>query len=803
MVEQSRFFIASSGELEEERRKLELLIYRNNFKAVVWEDIDHSITKEKFQDRINQEHLNSSDVVIFMIKSRLGMFTYEEFEEAYKNLGKTIKKIYVYFFSVSSNDIKPDEFTKIRELKNFLQKEGKFPQNIENFQELENHFLNQKKHFSSDAKNITEQEHSIKPFNVPFSSKGDKVIGIEDKIQEVHIALEEKNKTAIGQVASFQGMGGLGKTQLAVEYAHKYKDSYDGVVWLTIDQDVDEQLVELAEKSQWVHKNIELSMKREMLKERYDSLENILFIFDNVENQEEIKKYLPKSTNNKFLITSRNAIQGFNEIELRNLDETNSIELLKKESNKEIEGKELPSVKLIVKELDGLPLALEMAGAYVGYWDCTWAEYYKLFLEKGISFLEESHINSFTKHENNIAKSLLLNDKLLKENSLLKEIMYLFAWSAKTPMSENLMTSLLEVQESDLLQALRIGVKLKFIKKSEDGYTLHRLVKEVYKAKEPLSVDFANKISTNLTNYMKNIKDEFTELKNLEKASFHAKTWAEQIEDKCIKSTLLNYSLYINFHKAEHESALAILNDLLIEFKDEGSSEIYAELLNNKGYFLLGLENPKEAKEYFQKSYEMRKYIYSNKDNSDMALSFNNMGIVLSGLGRFPEAREYQEKAFEMQKRLYVNENHQDIARSLNNLGCIFQNIGDLVEAKNYYAKAFYMNKKLYGNEDHPSIASILLNLGNIRGDINYLKESYDMQERLFGKNNQNTVIFFLNYLILLRENPMMKVKVKRMAEEFKKVVFKKELKLKLDNFLNATDTVGRGNSIRKKKRRK
>ena len=55
----NRIFIASSGDLVEERKELEITISRADFKPVVWENIDHSITEEKFQDRINKNNLHT------------------------------------------------------------------------------------------------------------------------------------------------------------------------------------------------------------------------------------------------------------------------------------------------------------------------------------------------------------------------------------------------------------------------------------------------------------------------------------------------------------------------------------------------------------------------------------------------------------------------------------------------------------------------------------------------------------------------------------------------------------------------
>lgn len=144
-----RIFIASSSELNEERDKLELLLYREDFKPVKWENIDHSITTDRFQSRINEAYLLTSDIVIFMIKSRLGEYTFEEFEESYKNLGLKIDKIYIYFFDIDKNLIHKKELRKIMDLEDFLEEEGKLYHKVKDFRDLENHFLKQIKHLQS------------------------------------------------------------------------------------------------------------------------------------------------------------------------------------------------------------------------------------------------------------------------------------------------------------------------------------------------------------------------------------------------------------------------------------------------------------------------------------------------------------------------------------------------------------------------------------------------------------------------------------------------------------------------------
>lgn len=159
-----RIFIASSNDLAPERKDLELLLHREKFDPIVWENIDHSITQEKFQDKINNDHLTTSDIVVFMVKSKLGQYTFQEFQEAYKELGKKIEKIYVYFFKESRDNIERKELKKILDLQDFLENEGKLYQEVKDFAALENHFLKQIKFFNN------EQNDNIAPIIDSFET---------------------------------------------------------------------------------------------------------------------------------------------------------------------------------------------------------------------------------------------------------------------------------------------------------------------------------------------------------------------------------------------------------------------------------------------------------------------------------------------------------------------------------------------------------------------------------------------------------------------------------------------------------
>ena len=774
-------------------------------------DIENSAFCVLFEDEYKSLYSNGDNSPIFKLKNILdnktvvfiGFSLNDRYVKQYifefmKNIFNGLRDKKHFIITTNSDDfseynIKNITLGSYSELPTFLSKLAE----IKASKEKTNQFINHTKPYEQPSESVKTKEKL--PFNVPFESKGVNAIGIEKKLEEVHEILTNSIKTSIGQSASFQGMGGLGKTQLAVEYAHKYREQYQGIVWLTIDLNIDEQLLELAEKCFWVDKNINAEVKLSIAKERYNNLTNTLFIFDNVDNIDKVEEYFINSNDNKILITSRNSIQGFQSIPLNTLDEENSLKLLVAESKREIQESELVHAKELCTLLEGLPLALEMAGAFVGHLKCSWEHYLKSFKSKGISFLEKSRIRGYTQHETNIANTLSLSDNLLKGNPELRDIIYLLAWGADEAIDEKLISIELGIDDIDLIEPIHIALNLKFLKKSEEGYTLHRLVKKVWREQEELNTAFAEKVSQNLSSYMKNIKDEFLELRELDKASIQAKTWATQIQDKYLKAMLINYSAYLNYYRGEYSIALDEINSVYNLFENEKDSEEYAELLNSKGAILNALGDSKEAKPYYEKALEMRKMLYPASDHPDTASSLNNVGFVLDALGDSKEAKPYYEKALKMSKRLYPESDHPKTASYINNVGFVLNALGDSKEAKPYFEEALKMRKRLYPESDHPDIANSLNNVGLLTNNIEYLEQAYKMREKLYGKNNKDTVSSLCSYAWKLCLNPLKKNQGIALLKEFKKELSDTEFLNKVDKVLKKFDSkIGRTKTKRK-----
>jgi calcineurin-like phosphoesterase family protein len=263
-------------------------------------------------------------------------------------------------------------------------------------------------------------------FSVPYRAKGDQVIGRADALLKVREQLEKGRPTAIGQTAAFVGLGGLGKTQLAVEYAHTYRDHYPGgVYWFNADEDLDAQLARLAVAARWVSPQSESRFMLEIAGQQIRNRSSCLLVFDNVEDPKAIEALLPEfSATPHVLITSRVSQVGFDPVPIDRLGVEQSLELLCSESGRRLDDSiDREAVIRIATQLEGLPLALELAGAYLRRSrGVSWTSYADLLDSEGIKArgFRDSPLASFTKHDANLYATLHIHESILEGLPLLR-----------------------------------------------------------------------------------------------------------------------------------------------------------------------------------------------------------------------------------------------------------------------------------------------------------------------------------------------------------------------------------------------
>lgn len=659
-------------------------------------------------------------------------------------------------------------------------------------------------------RNKTESQFSLdnKPFFLKMSPKRDALIGRKQSLNTLRSSLMEDASCSIGQVASFQAIGGIGKTQLVVDYAYKYRDEYSGgVIFLEADQDMDSQLIKLAEDSKWAPASTESNDKKEIALHQLKTRNEILLILDNVESLEDIKKYLPDSDNNgHIIITSRNNIPGFPNVEIKLLDESESCELILKNARMRypLDSNEIKAINKIIEYLAGLPLALELAGSYIENRALSLSDYLLIFennMEKALP-ANTSHLNT-THHSGNIFNTLNISEKGFEN----KEVLDLLTISGNAPMSKELITALLDCDPVDIIEPLSLGTKLKLLEKdNNDNFRIHRLLKDVRQGNKTrdLKPFFVN-ILPRINKWTYTNRVDYLERQKLVKNSEHLSTWLNYTQKHSLRNRFIRFALaIISVENQKFESAKKYLLQLLeeletLEIKDELLSSVYVELggfFDIKGEFLTsvfyckkGLKlrkglfgrysehtgevynnlshayvksgNPNHIKKaliYQKIALKIQKKLFGD-NHADTATSYNNLGSLLELYGDQEDVSkglEYKKKSLEISKQL-LGDNHPDTATSYNNVGHTLERMGDpesLLKGFNYKVKALEIRINILG-ENHPHTANSFNNVGlsllenkdpqKIQKGFMYLQKALKISKLLFGENHPDTATSYDN----------------------------------------------------------
>ncbi|MFE6228470.1 FxSxx-COOH system tetratricopeptide repeat protein [Microtetraspora glauca] len=217
--------------------------------------------------------------------------------------------------------------------------------------------------------------------NVPPNNPN--FVGREDLLAQIREQLLTGDTSAV-LPHTLHGMGGVGKSQIAIEYVYRYASDYDVVWWIPSEQPtmILTALTELAQRmglNVGDEANRAVPAVREALR-RGEPYDRWLLVFDNAENVEAVRPYFPTGGTGKILITSRNQ-------EWDRVARTLSVDVFTREESKALlrrRARDLSDADAdrLAEALGDLPLAIEQAAAWQAVTGMTVPDYLRLINEK-------------------------------------------------------------------------------------------------------------------------------------------------------------------------------------------------------------------------------------------------------------------------------------------------------------------------------------------------------------------------------------------------------------------------------------
>jgi tetratricopeptide (TPR) repeat protein len=579
-----------------------------------------------------------------------------------------------------------------------------------------------------------------------FPRRNRSFTGRDDILARIHRALQGGGAVAVTQpqesaqarqdpeTAAVTGLGGIGKTQAAVEYCHRHAAGYRLVWWVNADSPatLTEDFQGLAERLRLPE--AEAQDQKKMLAAVRRHLEGSggwLLVFDNADRHDDILPYLPQRGSGAVLITSRD--RGWPHGTARRLD----LDLWSRaEATGYLArrlGRDDPGYGDLAAFLGDLPLAIEQAAAFMDATGRDAAGY--LALSENVKARMLAEAAAPEEHRDGVWVTWEVSVEAAEAaHPAARDLLNLIAFLAPEDIPRALFADHAAVLPGRLRAAAEDGLgieravaalaRFSLIGAEPDSLSVHRLVQTVTRARLPDPLPWADAAIALLQKAFPNVDPQPDDVRSWPaclRLRPHAETALAQAEDMATApdptGRLLNQlALYIKSRaeyaaaKPLYERAIAIAQAALGPDDPEVAIRV-----NNLGSVLQARGDLPGARACFERALKIDEAALG-PDHANKAILVNNLGGVLQAQGDLPGARACFERALTIDEAA-LGPDHPNVARDVNNLGLVLQAQGDLPGARACYERALTIDEAALG-PDHPNVAIRVNNLGSVLQDV-------------------------------------------------------------------------------------
>lgn len=512
------------------------------------------------------------------------------------------------------------------------------------------------------------------------------------------------NKGVPGVLLSPDGMG---KSGIAEEHARIHVDKYDFRLWVRASDVIilASDYAALAEPLGIPHQeDSDLKDLTGSVKAWLEENDRWLLIFDDVPSPEILDEYLPMAGTGggHVIITSKNPDwEGtFPTIEVGPLDPSQAAAFLLNR----IDQDDIAASKALAEFLEGNPLALELAGAYIRWTGISIARYLDAYKKR------LGEVSGRTPPGCPETLAAVWDISMEQVRAVSQEGIDLLNLSAFLA-PEDLPVDLLVKTSALLHESVKLGLEALdrrgLVRRDEGSLSVHPLIQDLAfsrldeEGRKTWADETLRSVGGAFSSYLEDLST-WPECARLLPHALAASKHGEDLGTGSEPATLLLNQVGLYLHRrGDLAGARVVLERLL--FVDEmfygpGHSEVATDL-NNLGSVLRVLGDLDGAKEMFERALAIEES-QETPDRLKIATRANNLGTVLRSLDNLDGALTQFERALAIDRDAY-GPNHFKTAIRLNNLGEVLQEMGDLDGAKDSYQRAFQVFEQFLGPGHH------------------------------------------------------------------------------------------------------
>ena len=556
-----------------------------------------------------------------------------------------------------------------------------------------------------------------------------------------------------------KGMGGIGKTQIALEFSYRFSRQYDVIWWVRAENDlvlVEDYTsfawaVDLADGAGGSEKQLIGAIRHWLGRNR-----KWLFVFDNAKHPDQLLDYLPEENAGNTLITSRHQMweKLCPSTGLLYFSRDESVDFLLKRTQRDdrlVAGH-------VAEKLIDFPLALELAAGIINAANIGFSTFAMLFSRQHQALWEDKKPPRTYPDTMGSIVSLAL-EKVEKEAPSALLIVNLFAYLSEDEISSLILNEVqryfrahfpsLFPETETFEKAVATLVRYSLVSKGDGTLSIHHLVQAVLR--DRLDVDEHKKWSGTAVAVIDRV--------------FPSETYQQSVRwPDC--AALLSHGRCAVRHALEHQTAHAEAADLLASLGSYLQSRAFftkAEPIFTQALDLfekqVGPKHPHvgavvhhlAALHQDQGRYETAEALFRRaldiyrtalgEDHLYVGSICNHLAALLRTKGNDTEAESFFRSALDIfQHNLAAT--HPQIATSLNNLAVMLQDQGKYVEAEQLLHSALE-NYQGASAEDHPFTATAMTNLAQLYRDlgkvddaVHFLRKALAIREAHFPSDH-------------------------------------------------------------------